>query len=107
MTTIRLAQRSRRLIAAGVGLTTAATLVACSSSSSSSSPPASASPSGTASGGQVLLVGTYQGHAGKYKTIQSAVDAAAPGDWILVAPGDYKETADLTNPPKSFEHGAF
>ena len=29
------------------------------------------------------------------------------GDWILVAPGDYHESADLTNPPASFEHGAF
>src|SRR4051794_4451165 len=35
----------------------------------------------------VLLVGKN----GDYKTIQSAVNAAHAGDWILVAPGDYKE----------------
>jgi hypothetical protein len=62
---------------------------ACSTSSASS--PTSAAPSGT-----VLLVGTYKGHTGKYTTIQSAVNAAKPGDWILVAPGDYHETADST-----------
>jgi hypothetical protein len=39
-------------------------------------------------------VGTFEGHAGRYPTIQSAVDAARPGDWILVGPGDYHETAD-------------
>jgi hypothetical protein len=33
---------------------------------------------------------------GQYTTIQAAVDAAKPGDWILVAPGDYHETADHT-----------
>ena len=59
-------------------------LAACGSSSTASG----------SSGGQVLLVGTFHGHAGGYKTIQSAVDAAKPGDWILVAPGDYHETAD-------------
>ena len=42
----------------------------------------------------VLLVGTYHGQAGQYKTIQAAVNAAQPGDWILVAPGDYHERAD-------------
>ena len=84
-----------RLIAVVAGLAAAVTLVACGSSSKS------------ASGGNVLLVGTFHGHAGKYQTIQSAVNAAKPGDWILVAPGDYRETADLTNPPKSFEHGDF
>lgn len=41
--------------------------------------------------GSVLLVGTYNGIPGKYKTIQSAVNAAKSGDWILVGPGDYKE----------------
>src|SRR5580704_7584559 len=42
----------------------------------------------------VLLVGTYQGKAGQYSSIQAAVDAAQPGDWILVAPGDYHEADD-------------
>ncbi len=48
---------------------------------------------------QVLLVGTYKGISGHYTTIQSAVDAAKPGYWILVAPGDYHETDDLVHPP--------
>ena len=42
----------------------------------------------------VLLVGTFHGKAGQYHSIQAAVDAAQPGDWILVAPGDYHETDD-------------
>ncbi len=41
----------------------------------------------------VLRVGTYHGIAGQYRSIQAAVDAAKPGDWILVAPGDYKTTS--------------
>ncbi len=45
--------------------------------------------------GNVLTVGTFKGHAGQYSTIQAAVDHAHSGDWILVAPGDYKENADL------------
>ena len=49
--------------------------------------------------GNVLLVGTYKGIPGEYSTIQDAVNAAKPGDWILVAPGDYKEDDDLVNPP--------
>ncbi|MGH7722636.1 MAG: hypothetical protein ACRENL_07370 [Candidatus Dormibacteria bacterium] len=42
----------------------------------------------------VLLVGSYNGATGPYGTIQAAVDAASPGDWILVGPGDYHERAD-------------
>src|SRR4051794_14087116 len=41
----------------------------------------------------VLLVGTYNGKAGQFSTIQEAVDAAKPGDWILIGPGDYKQTS--------------
>src|SRR5438105_12499513 len=43
-------------------------------------------------GPRVLRVGTWHGIAGQFSTIQSAVDAARPGDWILVAPGDYHES---------------
>ena len=39
---------------------------------------------------KVLLVGSYKGIPGQYRTIQAAVNAAKPGDWILVGPGDYK-----------------
>ena len=46
------------------------------------------------SGARVLLVGTYKGHAGEYTSIQAAVDAAKPGDWVLIAPGDYHERYD-------------
>ena len=48
-----------------------------------------------------------QGPPGKYATIQAAVDAARPGDWILVAPGDYHETDDATHPPTADSAGGF
>jgi hypothetical protein len=46
---------------------------------------------------RVLRVGTYHGIRGQYKTIQTAVEAAKPGDWVLVGPGDYHERADRKN----------
>ena len=45
-------------------------------------------------GARVLRVGTYKGIHGQFKSIQAAVNAAKPGDWILVGPGDYKTTID-------------
>jgi hypothetical protein len=53
---------------------------------------------------QVLRVGTYHGIPGQYTSIQAAVDAAQPGDTVLVAPGDYKTTgssapSDATDSP--------
>lgn len=61
----------------------------------------------TVSGPQVLLVGTFHGVRGKFSSIQAAVDAARPGDWILVAPGDYHERADLNKLPASYVEGGF
>jgi hypothetical protein len=47
---------------------------------------------------RVLLVGSYQGIPGQYSSIQAAVDAARPGDWILIGPGDYHETGNRVPP---------
>ncbi|MEA2399312.1 MAG: hypothetical protein QOK25_2868 [Thermoleophilaceae bacterium] len=61
---------------------------------------APAAPSTTAQRGvhsarvRVLRVGKWHGVSGQYKTIQAAANAAKPGDWILVGPGDYHERAD-------------
>jgi hypothetical protein len=44
-------------------------------------------------GAQVLRVGSLHGVPGQFKSIQAAVDAARPGDYILVAPGDYKTSS--------------
>jgi len=49
--------------------------------------------------GRVLRVGTWKGKPGPYSDVQSAVDAAKPGDWILVAPGDYHEQGDRVHVP--------
>ncbi len=48
--------------------------------------------------GTVLLVGSYHGMPGQYSSIQAAVDAARPGDWVLIGPGDYHETGNRVPP---------
>ena len=50
-------------------------------------------------GARVLLVGSYHGIPGQYRSIQAAVDAAKPNDWILIGPGDYKTASSRA--PKS------
>jgi hypothetical protein len=45
----------------------------------------------SAASARVLRVGSFHGIPGQFKSIQSAVNAAHAGDWILVGPGDYKE----------------
>ena len=65
--------------------------------------------SGCSSGGStVLTVGTYHGIKGQYTTIQAAVDHARRGEWILIGPGDYHETADVNGaqgPPAQGDNG--
>ena len=41
----------------------------------------------------MLRVGSYNGVRGQFTTVQGAVNAARPGDVVLVGPGDYKTTA--------------
>ncbi len=48
-----------------------------------------------ASSVHVWRVGTWNGVAGQFTSIQQAVNRAQPGDWILVAPGDYHENGVL------------
>ncbi len=64
--------------------------------SACSNNPSTTKPTGNPNGStvHVLLVGSFHGKKGTYSTIQAAVNAARPGDWILVAPGDYHEAAD-------------
>src|SRR2546421_11871304 len=49
-----------------------------------------------AAGSHVLRVGSFHGIAGQFQTIQAAVNAAQPGDWILIGPGDYHEQGAST-----------
>jgi hypothetical protein len=42
---------------------------------------------------EVLRVGSFHGIPGQFRTIQAALDAARPGDVILIGPGDYKTTS--------------
>ena len=44
--------------------------------------------------------------APQFHSIQAAVDAARPGDWILIAPGDYHERGDYTTHKPTDEAGA-
>jgi hypothetical protein len=52
---------------------------------------------------RVLRVGTYRGIPGQFNSIQAAVNAAKPGDWILIAPGDYKTRSSRRVPGRSHE----
>jgi hypothetical protein len=58
--------------------------------------------------GRVLLVEKANGphHSAPFDTIQAAVDAAHPGDWILIGPGDYHERGDYTTHKPTDEAGA-
>src|SRR5690349_11657823 len=46
-------------------------------------------PTAQARGPRVWRVGTWHGIRGNVATIAAALARARPGDWILIAPGDY------------------
>jgi hypothetical protein len=48
---------------------------------------------------RVLRVGSLHRIRGQFRTIQAAVDAARPGDWVLIGPGDYHERGDRVHAP--------
>jgi hypothetical protein len=77
-----------RVKTALVGVSVIVLALGLSMSSASASPPSWSH----AGGVRVLRVGTWRGVKGQFSTIQAAVNAARPGDWVLVAPGDYHET---------------
>ncbi len=84
-----------------VSAVAAVTLAACGSSSKHATAPR---PEGgtyvhAAAGhrsGIVLYVGRWPGLHHTYRTIQAAVNAAHPGDRILIAAGDYHESPDFS-----------
>ncbi|HET9103196.1 MAG TPA: hypothetical protein VFN55_07555 [Solirubrobacteraceae bacterium] len=45
-------------------------------------------------------MGSYHGVKGQYTTVQAAVNAARPGDWILIGPGDYKTRVKNVRSPR-------
>jgi hypothetical protein len=49
--------------------------------------------SASSASARVLRVGTFKGNHGQFHSLQAAVNAAKPGDWILVGPGDYKTSS--------------
>lgn len=86
---MRRIRRSGLVVLAAAGTLVAGTLTA-------SAAPARDDGSGAP---RTLLVGTFHGQRGQYRTIQAAVNAAKPGDAILIGPGVYHTEDALAHPP--------
>jgi hypothetical protein len=75
-----------------IGKRAAVTVVAAAGLTLTAVAAAPAFPASTTTAPQVLRVGSWHGIPGNFTTIQAAVNAAHPGDWILIGPGDYHES---------------
>jgi len=79
--------------AAGAALLTCIAVLATACSAGHAGQPSATAAGGPAGGsGRVLHVGRWPGLHSTYRTIQAAVNAARPGDRILIAAGDYHES---------------
>src|SRR5260370_7005272 len=93
--TAKSSSRGRPIIA-GSGLRVVAAVTAAVLLGFGLSGVATAAPARGGPKPRVWTVGTWHGKRGQFRSIQAAVDAAGPGDWIVIAPGDYKERGDYT-----------
>ena len=102
-------RRGRRFIA--IRATAALGAAALVSAAGMGAVPAGSQTSATSWPADVFAVGTFDGVAGQYTTIQTAVDAAeqwatantvgsaVPATYVLVGPGDYKTNPAAIDPP--------
>ena len=101
MTAVTTAARRRRLLAAlfcGAALVAVAAGPAAGARHSTSRHRRPHRPRSLPANTTVLRVGTYRGIPGQFRDLQVAIDAAKPGDWILIAPGDYREATNRLIP---------
>lgn len=84
-------RRTRTLVGAAVALLLFVTAAACSGDDSSEEGTGDTSGTTAAATGGGATINVPDDHA----TIQEAVDAASPGDLILIAPGTYEEAVDV------------
>jgi hypothetical protein len=87
----------RRLVSHVAALAAVLSLLACSNHAASA-PEAGATDTAPASLGSAALSGSSIAVPGDHPTIQSALDAATPGDLILVSPGVYHEQVVVSTP---------
>jgi len=83
--------RIRRVVTAAAGVTLIATMSVVTTASHASTP-------------RVLRVGSWHGVHGNEPTIDAAVAALKPGDWLLIGPGDWHPQMDKSKAQAGAEY---
>jgi hypothetical protein len=99
--TPRLRLKLRRLALATLTVVLAVTLASATSAAGGNARHGRRALSGAGTGSakkkkhrpKVLRVGSFGHKRGKYHTLQEALAVAQEGDWILIGPGDYKQSS--------------